>query len=197
MGKKIISSQELDQVQTFLPNAQGEGSGQSDGGVDPEKVWEEKVRQAYQKGFEEGMAKGLAKVNEEIDRLHDLLEKISQERSQLYREMEKELVELSIAIAERIVGAISERDKEKVLEVVKKAVEALSDKSNITIYVSLEDEALVLEAKDRILEGIEGKVKIVPDPSIPRGGCIVQGSSGRIDALLSTQLDEIRKRLLG
>ncbi len=196
MGKKIISSQELSQIQTFLPEGSS-SENKSEEENNPEKIWEQKVEQAYQKGFEEGMAKGLAKLNEEIERLNSLLKQISEERAQLYRDVEKDLVELSIAIAEQVVGAISERDRERVLDVVKRAIEALSDKSEITIYVSMEDESILLEAKDKILDGIKGEFKIVADTNIPKGGCIVQGKAGRIDALLSTQLEEVRKRLLG
>lgn len=196
MGKKIISSQELNQVQTFFPEDSASGSKVKEEG-NPEKIWEQKIEQAYQRGFEEGMAKGLAKLNEQIERLNSLLKQISKEKVQLYKDVERDLVELSIAIAERVVGAISKRDKEKILDVVKRAIEALSDKSEITIYISIEDEPILLEAKDKLLEGIESEVKIVADANIPRGGCIVQGKTGRIDALLSTQLEEIHKRLIG
>jgi len=194
MGKKIVSSQELSQIQTFLPKSP---MVENEGENDPHKIWKQKVEQAYQKGFEEGMAKGLAKVNEEIERLNSLLKQISEEKAQLYKDVEREVVELSIAIAERVVGAISERDRERILDIVKRAIGSLSDKSEVTIYISIEDEPVLLEAKDRILQGIEGKFKIVADPNIPKGGCIVQGKTGRIDALLSTQLEEVRKRLLG
>ncbi len=195
MGKKIISSQGLDQVQVYSPNRSLKTPDQ-EGEKDLEREWQDKVNQAYQKGFEEGLAKGLSKVDEEVKRLNAWLKQLSEEKTQLYKDAERELVELAIAIAERIVGAITEKDKGKVLGIVKRAVEALSDKSEVIIYVSFQDEAFLLEAKDKILEGVEGKIKIIPDASVPEGGCIVQGKTGRIDALLSSQLEEIRKRLL-
>ena len=45
--------------------------------------------------------------------------------------------------------------------------------------------------------GIDSKINIVSDPSIENGGCVFETNNGIVDASIDTQLEIIKKALVG
>jgi flagellar assembly protein FliH len=149
--------------------------------------------QAREDGFAKGMADGHMEIRAKVERLETLMREMASFKSHLYEEAREEVVELVIAIAEKILGPLADGQPSAVVHVVAKGLELLSDRSSVTLRVHPDDVALVIESKSQLQRTIDGirDLSVLEDGGVPRGGCMVESRSAEIDARLHTQLDEV------
>ena len=74
----------------------------------------------------------------------------------------------------------------------------MKSKADVVIRVNLADLQMATEHTREILEKIEkvGKITVMEDSTVDRGGCIIETDFGQIDARISAQLKEIEDRIL-
>ncbi|MHB8766349.1 MAG: FliH/SctL family protein, partial [Deferrisomatales bacterium] len=132
-------------------------------------------------------------------RLVELAAELAAHKPALYEEARTQVVELVLAVAGRVLGPLAESDQQAVVRVVERALRLLSDRENLTLRVNPADLRSLVEAKPTLLEAIDGiqKLTVVEDPSVKRGGCLVQTPSAEIDARLETQLGELARAVRG
>jgi flagellar assembly protein FliH len=149
--------------------------------------------QARLEGAKVGEAQGRKLLEEATERVESLSSELAEHKSSLYREARAQVVELVLALAQKVLGGLAESQAEAVLRVAERAIQLLSDRETLTIRVHPEEVKLLVEAKPKILETFDGiqKLTVVKDPSVKRGGCLVQTPTTEIDARLDTQLQEI------
>lgn len=158
----------------------------------------DKVRkEAEQAGFEQGREHGYQKGMEEVNRLVAVIHKISgdliQKREKILSETERELVELVMLISSKVIKTISETQKRVVYDNIIAALSKLKGRAEVTIRVNPADMMTVTKHKQAFMETVEGveNIRILEDPNVDIGGCIVNSEFGAIDARVSTQLAEI------
>ncbi len=157
-------------------------------------------------GEEEGRAKGQAQALAEIrPRLEEiaetwsgLAERIESERLRMYLEAQQDVLALGVAIGRKIVHRVPLVDADVVKDQVAAAVATVLDPSVIVLAISPDDRPLIEEFVPALAERLGGttQIRIVDDPTIQRGGCLVRTSRGCIDARLSVQLDRLVTALL-
>jgi len=148
-------------------------------------------------GFDAGWQEGKAEADRVIERLHIILSKAVERRHQIIEESEAQIVELVISMAKKVVKAISESQKNVVLNNVVQALAKLRSKSDIVVRVNLDDLSATTEHAKEIMERIErvNNVTVAEDSTVDRGGCIIETDFGEIDARISSQLREIEERI--
>jgi type III secretion protein L len=112
---------------------------------------------------------------------------------------EPEIVKLAVRVAERIIGAELATHDETILRIVAKAVEQLRQSKELVIRANPDDVEVLRREKRKLLEHI-GRLKDIAfreDPSVARGGCIIETESGTVDAQLATQVELLERALLG
>ena len=117
-------------------------------------------------------------------------------RRELVRRTEREVAELSIAIARRVVQRELALDQDLVLAMARVALDRLGDVSAATIRLHPDDYAAAMAGRGGLPASAPG-VQILSDPAIQRGGCLVQSPFGSIDVGAATQIDELTHTLLG
>ena len=175
--------------------------------------WEERRAQdlemtesARKAGYEQGYAEGRADAEEAVrrewaSRLEEakaLLEDAYRMKESIIQEAEPFLVELSVAIAGKIVDRELERNPEWVIGLIRKALARRREQGVITLCVAPDQLAFVLAARDELEMAVDSQaeLQIVPDPTVTDRGCVIRTSFGSIDARIDTQLEEIKKALL-
>lgn len=130
--------------------------------------------------------------------VHDLTIQLAQDRERLLAELQPHLVRLAISIARRIVGAEIRQDRRVVQRTVRAALEELSYAAGVQVRVHPDDELLVRELfmTDQTIIGNLGEPRVMADPGVERGGCVVECDRGIIDANIPTQFVELQKSLL-
>ena len=92
------------------------------------------------------------------------------------------------------------QDRRIVQRTVRAALKELAYASGLRIRVHPDDEPLIQQivTTDDMIMSNFAPVTLVPDPSVQRGGCVVEVESDRgiIDATISTQFVQLQKSLL-
>ncbi len=162
-----------------------------------EEILAEARRNAYGEGREEGFKEGQEEVSRLIERLHAILNAASDKRQEILNKTERQVVDLVLLIAYKVVKVISESQKKVVLENVKQALEKVKGETEIIIKVNTQDLNLTTRHKKQFIEAVEGlkKVTVEEDNRVKPGGCIIETSFGDIDARIQKQLDVIEDKI--
>ncbi len=152
---------------------------------------------ARREGLEAGRAEGRKALEQAAEALRSAAQELAGHKERLYREARDQVVELALALANRVLGPLAEGDEGAVIRVVERALQLLSDRESLTIRVNPQDLRSLVEAKPQILEAFDGiqKLTVLEDPAVKRGGCLVQTPTAEIDARLDTQLAELVRSL--
>jgi flagellar assembly protein FliH len=107
---------------------------------------------------------------------------------------EKQILDIALAIAEKILVSEIDSNSQAVVAIVKKAMDKVRDQTQITVRVNPADFEVVIAAK-REMETIlqrEQSVEFAADQTVSRGGCVIDSGFGTADARLETQLQAVR-----
>lgn len=112
-------------------------------------------------------------------------------------EVEREVLRLSVRIAEKIIGREIRIDKETLADIVAAALLHARQHQTLAVRVNPADLPLVQAHRDRFDSLTRARfVDFVPDPRVSAGGCVVESEAGTIDATLETQLRVLERALL-
>ena len=156
-------------------------------------------RDSFTKGYAQGERAGLEaggkRAEAMLRRLAQTLEELSALRDNMVRQTERELVQLSVAIARRILQREVSVDPELTAALAHIALERLGGTGPATVRLHPDDYAIVTSGQVAPLGGRQ--VDIVSDPRVARGGCLVESEFGSINASVDAQVDEIARAVLG
>lgn len=164
----------------------------------------------YQQGYDEGLAAGrkqghaeaLQKTREQLNQLQqawvDAAQQWDSERRTMLLDARQSVLELAIAIAERICKRAPRVDRSLVVDQVAAALEQITRPADVQVRIHPDDRPLLSEALPELIKAGDTceHVHLVDDSQIEPGGCKVTYGKGTIDATLATQLDRIVQALL-
>ena len=131
-----------------------------------------------------------------LRRLAQTLDELQSLRAELIRRTEREVVELSLAIARKILHREVALDHELMLAMARVALDRLADVATASIRLHPDDYAATVNARGSAAVISHG-VQIVSDASVRRGGCLVHSEFGSVDVGITAQIDELTHALLG
>lgn len=170
--------------------------------------------EGYAQGYQEGRATGQqeaeravqetaeATVGEYLRQLGALVARAQVDRIALIREAEADLVELALAIAEKVLHQrLRAGERAAVLDIARAAIERLTaaGSDSVRVRVHPSDYEAFRDVWDELeLGGAAGLAcQVIPDERVEAGGCLVEARAARIDGQWSTQLAQVRSALLG
>jgi flagellar assembly protein FliH len=150
-------------------------------------------REAYRKGFEDGKQEAIKAVQQELTILRQnmtgLMQRIPGEMNLRIAQAEPQLVELTLALARKVLQEESEQSRELIKRVLKAALEQVKDQTVIAIHLNPAD---LQEIQPQFSDG---RVELIPDANIQPGGCRIETDMGELDATLETQWEAVRKSI--
>ena len=149
----------------------------------------------YASGERAGIEAGAKRADGMLRRMAHTVEELERLKASLVHQTERQVVQLALALARRIVRRELTLDPDLVGAMAHVALERLGDASPATIRLNPEDYAVVASQRGESWAGTN--VSVVPDPALPRGGCHVESAFGVIDASVDAQLGELAAALLG
>ena len=156
-------------------------------------------REAFTKGYAQGERAGLEaggkRAEAMLRRLAQTLEELTGLRDTMVRQTERELVQLSLAIARKVLHREVSVDPELTAALAHVALERIGTTAPATVRLHPDDYATVTAGQATPLGGRQ--VDVLPDPSVSRGGCLVESEFGFINASVDAQVDEIARAVLG
>jgi flagellar assembly protein FliH len=149
------------------------------------------------RAYEEGLAAGKKEVEEKLGHatkaLNEAARKLSGQSEAIMQRSAEDMLHLVMAIAERILHFEISEHRDAVVRIVQQTINAAVQAEEFHIRVNPEDIEVLNEHKPLFIASLSGlsNIEFIPDASITRGGCVLESPSGRVDATLETQLDEI------
>lgn len=151
--------------------------------------------QAREAGLSEARSIIEKQLQLEVADLRSQLVRSLDELEQLYAviatRVEKDLVRLAIEIARKIVNRTVTTDPDVTITLARVALERLHPRAVATVRINPEDFDWVSEHKQQL--GNYCTIELVADPSIARGGCLVQSEHGDVDARIDQQFAAVER----
>ena len=171
---------------------------------------DQREEQAYRNGFEEGRARGVRegetagfergtqKIEPLINSITEVLIQLDAIRKETFHQIEKEVAELALAIAQKVICREVATDRETVVCVAREALAKVDDPGKITIKMNPADLHFINETKYQLANVIADvkNVTFKGEKAIQRGGCIIETELGEIDARIEKQLEAIKESFL-
>lgn len=155
-------------------------------------------RDAFAKGYAQGERAGTeagARRSEAmLRRLGETLNELAGLREQILRQSERQLVQLALALARRIVKREMAVDDEFLMALARVALDRLGESSAATIHLHPDDYART--PARQLEQWSSSHIKVTADPAVPRGGCRVESPFGFVDASIDAQFQELARALL-
>lgn len=158
-------------------------------------------QEAYEKGFEQGQKDGFEigekRALKTVEHIEALFGELAQIREAILKRHEKEIIAVISAAIEAIVHKAAVADDRLIGDAIRHALELSSDRSEIKLRVNPDDYAFIENARPEFFSEFKDIRSIIvhSDPSIARGGCILETPKGGIDARIETRLKKIQQCL--
>ncbi len=158
-------------------------------------------REAFEKGFAAGERSGMEMAERRIEaalkRFSKSLKEVVCLRNEIVAHTETDLVELALEIARKLVHREIQIDAEIIVTLVRVALEKLTVKSEVTVWVSPKDQEVLQNCIGELAaDGDDWKVLLKVNQDLKRGDCLVESQYGSADARISAQFQEVEKDLL-
>ena len=179
----------------------------ADARAQAERELEEIRAGARDEGYRDGYAQGTAKAMDDAVRDRELtaqrmerdvaafLEKASLAREEMLRQTRDEMLDLCIAIAEKVVRVSLRSSSEIIVRMIQTATERMKRQEWVHIYIPGCDArgiAQMSPALTTTLGGLSQHIKVVPMGDEEDGTCIIETPEEIIDASVSTQMSTMR-----
>lgn len=155
------------------------------------------------RAVEEGKAVGARVAAQEVEAqfssIFSVLKTMAQEADVMFTHQRDELVKMCVAVVDealaKLLGA-ELRDPGVSMGAVRQAVAHLCGSHDVTIRVHVNELDVIASKRAEIAEALgDDTFKLVADPRVSIGGCLVESSFGEIDARWESQLSAMIKTL--
>jgi flagellar assembly protein FliH len=148
-------------------------------------------------GFSQGLKEGQIVIDEKSTHFESLISTLTAPLENLDNEVEEELVSLAMLVARHLIRRELKLDPSHVIAAIRQAVDVLPIATqNIILFLHPEDATLLRESLS-MADKEEQRWKIVEDPMLSRGGCLVETEYSRIDASVESRLNSVITQVIG
>lgn len=149
-------------------------------------------REAFEEGRHRGEKQAGAELQPVLERLNASVTQVLAMRPELRRLAERDVVQLALLIAKRVLNRQLSVDEEALTAIARVAFERLTRSESYRITVHPRFAAAVGSA---VPASHAARVKIDPDPDCAPGTLTIHSTEGMIDASVDAQLEEISRGL--
>lgn len=160
----------------------------------PEQLVAEQLNAARQGGYHDGYRDGMAALEsfkqsfaaQTTAQIGALLQSYASQMDNLQQDMASALAAAATALARQVVRSELAERPQQIATVAQEALETLLlSARHITVRVHPDDHALVAQGAAETLSA--RGARLLADPAVTRGGCVVESDIGIIDASIETR----------
>lgn len=157
----------------------------------------------YISGFNDGQKDAINKLQNEYyeklkakyEQLDSLLNQLYEQNKLLNENFNKVVLETSFAIAEKIIRRELEKDS-SIVNLIETCLKKVLTANEILIKLNPDDFEIVTNDLKAINKSIDAsKIRFEKDEAIEKGGCLVETEIGNADARISSQMNELKRKL--
>ncbi len=155
------------------------------------KEAEDLIRKEREAAYSEGYMEGIRAANEYVQQAKLYYE-------EAIKKCEKDLIELAIAIAKKILNEDLKLHSEEIVKIAKEIIKSAGEQKHLVLKVNPDDLKIIELQKENLKKLLRESaiLKIIPEKSISKGSCILETEIGSIEGNLDLQLKEISEILL-
>lgn len=159
------------------------------------------VEKAEKEGFDAGYAAGMEKSREKNEtnthNVLQLLKELQNLRLDVLHQHEKQIVQLSLVIAKKVIRTQLNVDKQLILNMVRDVLTRFEGMGDIKIAVNPIEFDFMAQHQPEIAEFLDGKqdITLKKDPNVKPAAALIESSFTAVDLDLQTQLKEIENHL--
>jgi flagellar assembly protein FliH len=129
--------------------------------------------------------------------VNQLVQAMAGERLQWLEKWEQNAVQLSVAIAQKIIRRELVKRPEITLALIREALELASGSQMLKVYMNPQDHAALGKQAAELAKQLahHTPTEILPHEGVTVGGCVVQSEFGTIDQQIESQLARITEEL--
>jgi flagellar assembly protein FliH len=157
--------------------------------------------QGYNLGYEQGQAAGMAAaeqtMSEMLRQLGTLLMGIQENHAGFFRAAERQVVDLSLQIAAKVVEREVENMPDMAVSVIRSALEEMDARTAVRVRVNPDDAELLQRRWSSVVPaGVPAdRIELQSDERISSGGGVIETTHGSVDAQLDTKLEQLGNAL--
>jgi len=210
--EKIIDANEKADIQSWvLPGITGESINSKHNklvqyvdAAQEEAERERKIQEELQRGFQEGLVKGQVEGANAQDKIYqtkikELVQIMSAFQqgfigitNQLESELPFQVSNVVLSIAQAVIKAEVQTNKNLIVQTIKDALMALpKDLTNIKCILNPQDITTLKEIDNPELKEYLDKFELIADETISQGGCFIKTLSSTLDATLESRVLDI------
>jgi flagellar assembly protein FliH len=161
----------------------------------------EELEAARQAAYAAGFAAGKAAAEEETSAgaaaLAAAVEEVARFRAGLLDRYQRELLELALGVARKVVQRELAEHPEHWMEMIREAVRRTIDRETIRIRVGTILHHVLVEQLPRLRALLEDvrELDLVEDPTLGEAGCVIESRYGDLDLGIDSQMSAIRSAL--
>ncbi len=173
----------------------GEGAAAVDEGV-PEPG--DELRRAFQAGYEAAREELQSQADTIAESFVKALEELATFRARARDRYERELLEVALGVARKVVQRELAERPEIWLTMIRAAVQRAVERGRIVVRVPAALAAFLRERTPELRASLEAvkELEVVEDPSLPATGCVIESSFGEVDIGVETQIEAAHAALL-
>lgn len=197
-AKEIITNSEkvageiVEKANQKSDNLVTEANNASDG------IKEQAYKEGYDSGYNQGYQDGTKVLEEKVLAVDFFAQNNFEVKQSIIKSAELDILELIIAISEKVCQKSFEKDKSILKELTLSAIKELKDKEQIKITINPQLAEILYSISEELKEKIPklGSIKIIEDSNISADGAIVESILSRVDSRVKTQINEIADKLM-
>jgi len=148
---------------------------------------------SYSEGFSKGKKAGRElekeKLKDAISHFNSGVIELKKIQKQTVLDIEKKITKLSLAIAEKIIDQEAHMKGDIIKKILEKALQKVECSDHIKIKLNPQDFAII--ENNSVQTSLRNEIEYILDPSISKGGCLIETTYGSIDARIGSQLELI------
>jgi flagellar assembly protein FliH len=173
--------------------------GQGRPGETPPAEPKDELRRAFQAGYESAREELASQVESTIaESFVKAIEELGAFRARLRDRYERELLEVALGVARKVVQQELAERPEIWLGMIRAAVQRAVERERIVVRVPPALAGFLRERAPELHATLEDvrELQVVEDPALPPTGCVLESRMGDVDIGVDTQIDAARTALL-
>lgn len=158
---------------------------------------ERQIAEAYHQGVEVGREKFEEEFGASARALLLICQQLDTLRATIINNSSKELLEFTLAIAERILRLSVREQDHTIVATIEEALRRAVKSDEFTIHIHPDDYDTLVAKSAEIVAGLSGLNNIVirKDQSVERGGASIESDNCTLDATIASQFEMIREEV--
>lgn len=172
---------------------EGFGQGYNEG---REQGYQDGLQQGQAEGKKLGLSEGEQLIREQLAQLRALIDQLQQPLQKVDAEVEQSLLNLSLQMAQAVLGVEVKTNPQCILTTLREAVDALPYQAEkLVIKLHPDDVAVILQHYSSE-EIAQRSWQIRNEPALERGDCRVESTESSVDRTLKTRLQSSLEHFL-